>query len=283
MVGGTYQVKPPFPFTPGLESAGEVVETAPNVTNLTAGDRVLAVSRFGGSYSEELVIDARSVVRIPDNLDYVTAAGFPVAYGTSYLALTHRGQLKPGEWLVVAGAAGGTGLTAVEIGKHLGAKVIAIAGGEEKCAVARNHGADATIDHKTDNISERIKELTNGKGADVVYDPVGGDIFDACLKAVNWEARMLLIGFAGGRIQSVAANRILVKNISVIGVVWGAQAARDPVLVSDQQRELLSWYVKGYLKPNVSATFPLARAAEAMAALQSRKYTGKIVLTARDS
>jgi NADPH:quinone reductase len=280
MVGGTYQVKPVFPFSPGLEAAGEVIETAPNVTNVASGDRVLAVSRFGGSYAEELVIDARAIVRIPNSMDFITAAGFPVAYGTSYLALSRRGQLQAGEWLVVAGAAGGVGLTAVEIGKHLGAKVIGIAGGTDKCAIVRDHGANATIDHRTDNISERIKELTGGRGADVVYDPVGGDVFDACMKAVNWEARMLLIGFAGGRIQSVPANRILVKNISVIGVVWGAQAARDPVLVSDRQRELLEWYVKGYLKPHVSMTFPLAKAAEAMAALQSRKYSGKIVLTA---
>ena len=279
MVGGTYQVKPTFPFSPGLEAAGEVIEVAPNVTNVVAGDRVLAVSRFGGSYAEELVIDARAVVRIPDGMDFTTAAGFPVAYGTSYFALTHRGKLQTGEWLVVAGAAGGVGLTAVEIGKRMGAKVIGIAGGIEKCAIVRDYGADATIDHTTDNISVRIKELTSGQGADVVYDPVGGDTFDACMKAVNWEARMLLIGFAGGRIQSVAANRILLKNISVIGVVWGAQAARDPVLVSDQQRTLLDWYVRGHLKPHIAVTFPLAHASKAMAALQSRKYPGKIVLT----
>ncbi len=279
MVGGSYQVKPAFPFSPGLEAAGEVVETAPDVTNVTVGDRVLAVSRFGGSYSEELVIDARAVVRIPEKMDFVTAAAFPVAYGTSYFALTHRGQLQAGEWLVVAGAAGGVGLTAIELGKRLGARVIGIAGGPTKCALVRDYGADAVIDHTSESIAERIKELTEGSGADVVYDPVGGDVFDACMKAVNWEARMLLIGFAGGRIQSVPANRILVKNISIIGVVWGAQAARDPILVSDQQRKLLDWYSAGHLKPHISATFPLARAAEAMAALRSRKYPGKIVLT----
>jgi len=278
MVGGTYQVKPAFPFSPGLESAGEVVEVAPDVTNVAPGDRVLAVSRFGGSYAEELVADARAVVRIPDEMDFKTAAAFPVAYGTSHFGLTHRGNLKAGEWLVVAGAAGGVGLTAVEIGKQLGAKVIAIAGGAEKCAVAREYGADATIDHRTDSIHERIKELTGGQGADVVYDPVGGDVFDECLRAVNWEARMLLIGFAAGRIQSVPANRILVKNISVIGVVWGAQAARDPVLISNQLRELLGWYAEGRLKPRISATYPLAEAATAMEALLSRQYPGKIVL-----
>jgi NADPH2:quinone reductase len=280
MVGGTYQVKPAFPFSPGLESAGEVTEVAPGATNVAPGDRVLAVSRFGGGYTEELVVDARAVVPIPDTMDFVTAAAFPVAYGTSHFALTHRGALKAGEWLVVTGAAGGVGLTAVEIGKQLGARVIAIAGGPEKCAVARDYGADATIDHRSEAVGERIKALTGGAGADVVYDPVGGDLFDECLRAVGWEARMLVIGFAAGRIQSVPANRILVKNISVTGVVWGAQAARDPVLVSGLLRELLGWYAEGKLRPLVAATFPIAEAASAMEALLSRQYPGKIVLVA---
>jgi NADPH2:quinone reductase len=278
MVGGTYQEKPAFPFTPGLESAGEVTEVSAGVTNVAVGDRVMAVSRYGGGYTEELVVDARAVVPIPDSMDFASAAAFPVAYGTSHLALTHRGNLKPGEWLVVAGAAGGVGLTAVEIGKKMGAQVIAIAGGAEKCAVARAHGADATIDHQTDSIRDRIKELTGGRGADVVYDPVGGDVFDECLRAVNWEARILLIGFAGGRIQSVPANRILIKNVSVVGVVWGAQAARDPVLVSNNLRGLLDWYGEGRLKPHVAKTYPLAEAGAAMEALLSRKYPGRIVL-----
>lgn len=278
MVGGTYQVKPAFPFSPGLEAAGEVTEVTADVANVRPGDRVLAVSRFGGSYAEELVVDARIVVPIPDAMDYVTAAAFPVAYGTSYFALTHRGGLAAGEWLVVAGAAGGVGLTAVEIGKQLGANVIAIAGGPEKCAVAREHGADATIDHRTDVIEERIKALTGGRGADVVYDPVGGDVFDACLRAVGWEARMLVIGFAAGRIQAVPANRILVKNISVIGVVWGAQTARDPAASARQLEELLRWYAVGRLKPRVSRTFPMAEAPAAMEALLSRQHPGKIVL-----
>jgi NADPH:quinone reductase len=278
MIGGTYQVKPAFPFSPGLEAAGEVIEVAADVANIKPGDRVLAVTRFGGSYSEELIADARIVVPIPDAMDYVTAAAFPVAYGTSHFALTHRGGLKPGEWLAVTGAAGGVGLTAVEIGKRLGANVIAIAGGPEKCAIAREHGADATIDHRTDAVQDRIKELTGGRGADVVYDPVGGDVFDACLKAVNWKARMLVIGFAAGRIQSVPANRILVKNISVIGVVWGAQTARDPVMIARQLEGLLGWYAEGRLKPLVSMTFPMAEAPAAMEALQSRQHPGKIVL-----
>lgn len=280
MVAGKYQVKPDFPFTPGLEAAGEVIETGADVTHLAVGQRALAVLRFGGGYAEEIAINADAVVPIPDAMDFVTAAAFPVAYGTSHFALTHRGQLRAGETLLVLGAAGGVGLTAVEIGKQLGARVIAAAGGPEKLAVAREHGADELIDYRTESIRDRMRELTGGQGADVVYDPVGGDAFDQALRAVNWEARMLVIGFAAGRIQSVPANLILVKNISVIGVVWGAQAARDPVLVSRNLAELLRWWEAGRLKPVVARTFPLAEAGAAMEALLSRRYAGKIVLEA---
>jgi NADPH2:quinone reductase len=212
-------------------------------------------------------------------MDYVTAAAFPVAYGTSHLALTHRGHLKSGETLLVLGAAGGVGLTAVEIGKVLGARVIAAAGSADKLAIAREHGADDLIDYTSESIRDRLRELTGGRGADVVYDPVGGDAFDQALRAVNWEARMLVIGFAAGRIQSVPANLILVKNISVVGVVWGAQGERDPALVSRYLAELLGWWEEGKLKPVVSKTFPLAEAGAAMQALLSRRYPGRIVLT----
>lgn len=278
MIAGKYQVKPEFPFTPGLEAAGEVIEIGADVRHLTVGMRVLAVLRFGGAYAEEIVINADAVVPIPDAMDFVTAAAFPVAYGTSHFALTHRGNLKSGETLLVLGAAGGVGLTAVEIGRQLGAHVIAAAGSPEKLAVAREHGADALIDYRSESIRDRVRELTGGLGADVVFDPVGGDAFDQALRAVNWEARMLVIGFAAGRIQSVPANLILVKNISVIGVVWGAQAARDPVLVSRNLAELLCWWEAGRLKPVIARTFPLAEAGAAMEALLSRRHAGKIVL-----
>jgi NADPH2:quinone reductase len=278
MIAGKYQVKPPLPFTPGLEASGDVIEVGSEVTHLHTGQRVLAVLRFGGAYAEEIVFDARAVVPIPAAMDYVTAAAFPVVYGTSHFALTHRGNLKPGETLLVLGAAGGVGLTAVEIGRQLGARVIAAAGSPEKLAVAREHGADELIDYTKESIRDRVRELTGGLGADVVYDPVGGDAFDQALRAVNWEARMLIIGFAAGRIQSVPANLILVKNISVIGVVWGAQAARDPVLVSRNLAELLTWWEAGRLKPLVARTFPIVQIADAMQALLSRQYAGKIVL-----
>ncbi len=278
MVAGKYQIKPEFPFTPGLEAAGEVVEIGAEVNHLAIGTRVLAVTRFGGAYAEEIAVNADAVVPIPHAMDFVTAAAFPVAYGTSHFALTHRGHLKPGETLLVLGAAGGVGLTAVEIGKQLGARVIAAAGSPEKLAVAREHGADELIDYQRESIRDRVRDLTGGLGADVVYDPVGGDAFDQALRAVNWEARMLVIGFAAGRIQTVPANLILVKNISVIGVVWGAQAARDPVLVSRNLAELLRWWEAGRLKPLVARTFPLAEAGAAMTALLSRRYPGRIVL-----
>jgi NADPH2:quinone reductase len=278
MVAGKYQVKPEFPFTPGLEAVGEVIEIGPEVKHLRVGQRALAVLRFGGGYAEEIALNADAVVPIPEPMDYVTAAAFPVAYGTSHFALTHRGHLTAGETLLVLGAAGGVGLSAVEIGKQLGARVIAAAGDPEKLAVAREHGADELIDYTRESIRDRVRELTGGLGADVVYDPVGGDAFDQALRAVNWEARMLVIGFAAGRIQSVPANLILVKNISVIGVVWGAQAARDPVLVSRNLAELLRWWEAGRLKPVVAKTFPLAEIGAAMQALLSRKYAGKIVL-----
>ena len=278
MIAGKYQVKPDFPFTPGLEAAGEVIEVGAAVNHLRPGQRVLAVLRFGGGYAEEIALNADAVVPIPDGMDFATAAAFPVAYGTSHFALTHRGHLRPGETLLVLGAAGGVGLTAVEIGKQLGARVIAAAGGPDKLAVAREHGADELIDYQSESIRDRGRELTGGLGVDVVFDPVGGDAFDQALRAVNWEARMLVIGFAAGRIQSVPANLILVKNISVIGVVWGAQAARDPVLVSRNLAELLRWWEAGRLKPLVAKTFPLAEAGAAMQALLSRRHAGKIVL-----
>ena len=279
VIAGKYQVKPPFPFSPGIEVAGDIVEAGTEVGGLRPGQRVCAFLRACGGYSEEIAADAAATVEIPDAMDYVTAAAFPVAYGTSHLALTHRGHLKPGETLLVLGAAGGVGLTAVEIGKALGARVIAAAGVPDKLAVAQAHGADELIDYTKESIRDRVRELTQGRGADVVYDPVGGDAFDQALRAVNWEARMLVIGFAGGRIQSVPANLVLVKNISVVGVVWGAQGERDPVLVSGYLAELLDWWEQGKLKPVVSKMFPLAEAGAAMQALLSRRYPGRIVLT----
>ena len=279
MVAGKYQVKPEFPFAPGLECAGEISEIGKGVTGLKDGQRVMAISRFGGAYAEELITTPDYIVPIPDDMDFVTAASFPVAYGTAHFSLTYRGDLKAGETLLVTGAAGGVGLAAVEIGKQLGANVIAAAGSDEKLAVAKAHGADHLINYTHESIRDRVKDITGGTGLDVLFDPVGGDAFEQALRAVNWQARLLIIGFAAGRIQQVPANHILVKNVSVIGVVWGAQAARDPAVVTQGLRELLTWWQAGKLKPHVAKTFPLAEAPAAMNALLSRAYPGKIVLT----
>jgi len=279
-VFGKYQVKPPFPFSPGLEVAGEITECAPDVAGPPPGTSVMAFLREGGGMREEVVLATDCVVPIPANMDFTTAAAFPTAYGTSWFALTHRGKLQPGETLLVTGAAGGVGLTAVELGKLIGATVIAAAGGAEKCALARSYGADHVIDYTTESIRDRVRDVTGGKGADVVYDPVGGEAFEQAIRAVNWEARMLVVGFAAGRIQNVPANLVLVKNIAVIGVVFGAQYERDPAYGNRKLREVLALYEQGKLRPHVGATFPMAQAGAAMNALLSRRFTGKIVLTA---
>ena len=278
-IAGKYQVKPPLPFTPGLEVAGEVLEIGPGVTKpFRIGQRVLGFLRFGGGYTDELVAPADCLLAIPDGLGDVEAGGFPVVYGTSYYALTWRGKLQPGETLLVLGAAGGVGLTAVEIGKQLGARVIAAAGGAEKCALTLQYGADHAIDTTRESIRDRVREITDGVGADVVYDPVGGDAFDQAIRAVAWGARLLVIGFASGRIQAVPANLILVKSIAVTGVVFGAQHERDLQIGASFIAEMLRWHAAGKLRPRVSKTFPLAEAPTGLAALMSRQYGGKIVL-----
>ncbi len=279
-VAGKYQVKPPLPFTPGLEIAGDVLEIGPGVRKpFRIGQRVLGFLRFGGGYAEELVAPEDSLLAIPDTLSDIDAGGFPTVYGTSYYALSWRGKLRPDETLLVLGAAGGVGLAAVEIGKQLGARVIAAAGGAEKCALTLQYGADHAIDYTRESVRDRVRELTDGAGADVVFDPVGGDAFDQAIRATAWGARMLVIGFAAGRIQSVPANLILVKNIAVTGVVFGAENERDPQSGGSFIAEMLRWQAAGKLRPRVAKTFPLDQAPAALEALVSRKYAGKIVLT----
>lgn len=278
MIAGTYQEKPPFPFTPGLEIAGEVVEAAPDVADLRPGDRVLGTVAYGG-YADEAVVPAANLTPIPDSMDYVTAAGFPVAYGTSHGALDWRARLRPGETLLVHGAAGGVGLTAVEIGKAMGATVIAAAGSAEKLAVARAHGADHLLDYRQESIRDRVRELTQGRGADVVYDPVGGDAFDASLRCIAWEGRIVVIGFAGGRIPQIPANILLVKNCDVIGFYWGSYRRRKPETLRRSYARLLAWFEEGRLRPHVSERHDLAEVAAALRALKARRSTGKVVLT----
>jgi NADPH2:quinone reductase len=278
MVRGRYQATPPLPFTPGMELAGEVIEAGKNIKWFKPGDRAIAILDHGG-FAEEAVAHYSRIMHIPEGMSYEEAAGMPIVYGTSHLALTHRANLRPGEMLLVHGAAGGAGLTAVEIGKALGATVIAAASTPEKRAVAKDHGADHLIDSSSEVVHERVRELTDGRGADVIYDPVGGDAFDASMRGIAWEGRLLVVGFASGRIPSAPANYILLKNCSLVGVIWGAYLRRDPAVVRRSMEELIGWYGEGKLKPHISATFPLADAAEAMNSMMARKSTGKIVLT----
>jgi NADPH2:quinone reductase len=278
IIRGTYQERPPRPFSPGFEVGGTVAAVGPGVDGLEPGTRVLAVVGWGG-YATHAVARATDVFAIPPEMDFVTAAGFPVTYGTAHGALKWRADLEPGETLLVHGAAGGVGLAAVEVGKAMGARVIATAGGPDKLAVARDHGADRGIDYKTEDVRARIKALTDGRGADVVFDPVGGDVFDATLRAVAWSGRIVVVGFAAGRVPQVPANILLVKNCTVLGFYWGSYRSRAPQLLEDQFRTLFAWFTEGRLRPHVSHTLDLADAARAMQLLLERRSTGKVVLT----
>ncbi len=278
MVAGQYQVKPQLPFAPGLEAAGFVTELAPGVEGITVGDRVMANLDHGG-FAEDAVAKAADVYKIPNQMSFVEAAGFPIVYGTSHIGIKHKLKLQPGETLLVHGAAGGVGLTAVEIGKAMGARVIATAGGKEKLAVAKAHGADDLIDYREEDIRERVKALTDGRGADAVYDPVGGSVFDASLRATAQGGRILVVGFASGTVPQIPANILLVKNISVIGFYWGAHRVLAPDLIRQSFHELFDLFLAGKLKPHVSHTFPLEQVTDAMHTLTGRKSTGKVVLT----
>lgn len=277
IIEGKYQEKPPFPFTPGMECAGVVTELGEGVRHLKVGQRVMALSAKG-AFREETVVEAGAVLPIPDGMEFATAAGFPVAYGTSHLALTDRAQLKAGETLLVLGASGGVGLTAVEIGKAMGARVIAAASSPEKLSVARDHGADEVIDYTAEDLKARLKELAP-KGVDVVFDPVGGDYFDAALRNMAWCGRIITIGYAAGRIPQVPANLLLVKNCAVLGLFWGAYRKHNPQRLGQSLMELLSMWGQGKLRPHVSHALPITDYAQAFHLLSGRKATGKVVLT----
>jgi NADPH2:quinone reductase len=281
MIAGQYQEKPPLPFTPGLEIAGIVRGRGPGVTRVKAGERVAAALDRGG-FAEQVIARDADVFPIPAAMDLMTAAGFVIAYGTAHGALRWRADLKAGEVLLVHGAAGGVGLAAVEMGKALGATVIAAAGDRDKLAVAKAHGADHLIDYRSENIRDRVKEICNGGGVDVVFDPVGGTAFEASLRCANWGARLIVVGFAGGQVPQVPANILLVKNIAAIGFYWGSYRQRRPALVAAQFRELFDWWQDGRLKPLVSHRFDLAEVPVTLALLGERKSTGKVVLTLRD-
>lgn len=274
MIKGTYQEKPPLPFTIGMELAGTVTEVGADVTDLAKGQRVAAYAGIGG-LAEYAAIPAEICVPIPDEMPSVDAAAFLIAYGTSHVALDYRAGLKVGERLLVLGASGGVGLTAVELGKLMGAEVIACARGAEKLEVCKAAGADHLIDCETDDIRAIVKELG---GADVVYDPVGGDQFKAAMRACNPEARLLPLGFASGEVPQIPANILLVKNLTVIGLYWGAYAKLRPSVLTNSFKTLFDWYVAGKLSPHVSNVLPLDRANDALDLLRRREATGKVVV-----
>ena len=277
IIEGKYQFKPPMPFSPGGEIAGVVTEVAPGVDGVAVDDTVIGMIGWGG-FAEEAVVSADRLMQRPAAMDVVTAAGFGMTYGTSMHALKQRAQLRAGETLVVLGAGGGVGLAAVEIGKIMGARVIAAASTAEKLETARAHGADETINYAEESLKDRIKELTDGRGADVIYDPVGGDFTEQALRATNWNGRLLIIGFASGPIPKLPANLPLLKGCSIVGVFWGSFRQREPELEAENFRELFQWYLDGRIKPHVSATYPLEQAPQALHDLMERRAVGKIVL-----
>ncbi|HKP25636.1 MAG TPA: NADPH:quinone oxidoreductase family protein [Dongiaceae bacterium] len=277
---GKYQVKHEPPFVPGFEAAGTIEALGPQVTQLKVGDRVIAIPE-AGAFADAAIVPADRVYPAPNGLDAAEAAGFPIAYGTSYVALVEQAKLQAGETLLVHGAAGGVGLTAVEIGKALGARVIATAGGPDKCAVAAAHGADHVIDYKTEDIRARVKELAKdfpGGGVDVVYDPVGGAVFEASLKVVNWNARILVIGFAGGPVPQIPANILLVKNVAAMGFYFGSWRQHRPEVVKRAFSSLDGMVHAAQLRPLISHRLPLADFRAALELIQSRQSTGKVVL-----
>ena len=277
IIDGKYQFKPPFPFSPGGEVAGVIRAVGEGVTHLKPGDAVLALTGWGG-FAEGVVIDSRRVFPIPPGLDFQTAASMLYTFGTSYHALKDRAQLQPGETLLVLGAAGGVGLAAVMLGKLMGATVIAAASTAGKLALCREYGADETINYSEDDLRNRLKELTGGKGVDVVYDPVGGALADPALRSMNWNGRYLVVGFAAGKIPDLPMNLPLLKGCSVVGVFWGALAERQPKDNARNLAEIIQFLQTGKIKPHIQAVYPLEQAAQALTEMQARKVMGKLLI-----
>lgn len=277
IIAGTYQFKPPLPFTPGTEVAGIISAVGEGVEHLRVGMRVMAFTGTGG-YAEQAVCDAHNVLPLPDAVDFAPAAAFGLTYSTSYYALKDRANLQPGETLLVLGAAGGVGLAAVELGARMGARVIAAASSAAKLAICRQYGAMEGIDYSTQDLRERLKALTGGKGVDVVYDPVGGIYAEPALRSMAWGGRYLVVGFAAGDIPQIPLNLPLLKGCSVVGVFWGTFAAKERAHNQQNLSELLGWLAEGAITPHISQTYPLADAGRALRALLNRSVTGKVVL-----
>jgi NADPH2:quinone reductase len=279
IIQNKYQMKPPLPFSPGGELAGRVEKLGPGVRGFSVGDRVAALTNWG-AFAEYAVASARQTTLVPAAMDLKTASVFTLAYGTSHHALVQRAQVQPGERVLILGAAGGVGLAAVEIAKACGAHVIAAASSAKKLELARAHGADELVNYATDDLKAAVKNLTGGRGVDVVFDPVGDRLADPAFRSIGWGGRYLVIGFAGGQIPSLPLNLPLVKGASIVGVFWGDFVAREPELHAKNMAELYAWYTAGKLKPLISAEFPLARGGEAIRWMMERKATGKIVIAA---
>ena len=279
IIQNLYQFKPPLPFSPGSEAAGVIDEVGEGVEELKVGDRAVVMTG-NGCYAQYVIANRAQVVPIPDAMPFDVASGFIMTYGTSHHALKQRGRLQPGETLLVLGAAGGVGLTAVELGKVMGARVIAAASTDEKLALCREYGADDTINYSTADLKDEIKRLTGGKGADVIYDPVGDRYAEPAFRGIAWNGRYLIVGFAGGNIPSLPLNLPLIKGASLVGVFWGAFTQAEPAVHRANMAELLEWYGAGKIRPHVSKHFPLSEGAAAIRWMMDRKATGKVVLTA---
>jgi NADPH2:quinone reductase len=278
VIAGKYQVKPPLPFIPGHEATG-VVESVGAKSAFRPGQRVALFTAWG-AYGQLITAPDLRVFPVPDAMSDEHAAGLIVTYQTSYFALIHRAQLAAGEWLLVHGGAGGVGTSAIQIGKALGARVIATAGGTDKLEVCRRAGADHVVDYRSGDFAALVGEITGGRGADVIYDPVGGDVFDQSTRCLAWAGRLLVIGFASGRIPSIAANRILLKNISVVGVHWGNYFSEQPDLLPAVHQQLCRMYEAKKIEPIIWRSFPFDRLPDGLAAIESRQSYGKIIVTA---
>jgi len=275
LVQGLYQAKPQTPFIPGMEMAGRVSAVGPDVKRFKVGDRVVSFTSTG-AYAEKIGVDEGQVIPLPDGVSGADACALICGYGTSHHALKQRAQLEPGETMVVLGAAGTTGLSAVQIGKVMGAKVIAVASTPEKRAVAKAAGADIVLGYE--NLKDALKEATGGKGVDVGYDPVGGDMFDVLARSMAWNGRLLVIGFTSGKIPQFPVNLALVKGFSVVGVFWGTFTAKEPELHAENMRELVGWQLAGKIKPVIEGTYPLSQASDVLRRIHDRAVAGKLIL-----
>ncbi len=277
IIQNLYQFKPTLPFTPGSELAGVITEVGEGVTHYKPGDRVIAFIGHG-AFAEQAVVPAANLMPMPPSMDFDTAAAITLTYGTSHHAVQDRAQLQSGETMLVLGAAGGVGLAAIEIGKALGARVIAAASSDEKLAVCKDHGADELINYSSGDLREAIKQATGGKGPDVIYDPVGGDYSEAAFRSIGWRGRYLVVGFANGAIPKLPLNLTLLKGASLVGVFWGEYAKREPKANLAAMRQLMGWLAEGKIRPHISQRYALADTAQALKDMAARKVTGKVVI-----